>query len=86
VGAWLGAPAGLVRADGTTKPSYDALRALVKGEWWLDTTTAVTDDEGRVRVSGWLGEYSLHAAGAPATFALTEPGTTDVQVRLPATP
>jgi endo-1,4-beta-xylanase len=30
-GAWLGAPAGLVRADGTRKPAYDALRGLVKG-------------------------------------------------------
>ncbi|MFA6299708.1 MAG: endo-1,4-beta-xylanase, partial [Nocardioides sp.] len=34
-GAWLGAPAGLVRADGTQKPAYDALRHLVKDEWWL---------------------------------------------------
>ncbi len=30
-GAWLGAPAGLLRADGTAKPAYDALRALVRG-------------------------------------------------------
>jgi hypothetical protein len=34
-GAWLGAPAGLLRADGTRKPSYDALESLIKGEWWL---------------------------------------------------
>ncbi len=34
-GAWLGAPVGLVRADGTRKPSYDALRQLVEDEWWV---------------------------------------------------
>ncbi|WP_369831253.1 hypothetical protein [Cryobacterium sp. Y50] len=31
-GAWLGAPIGLVRADGTPKPSCQALHGLVKGE------------------------------------------------------
>jgi endo-1,4-beta-xylanase len=31
-GAWLGAPGGPVRADGTAKPSFHALRSLIKGE------------------------------------------------------
>ena len=51
-GAWLGAPAGLVRTDGTPKPAYDALRRLVKDEWWLSPTTMRTDADGRVRVEG----------------------------------
>src|SRR5690606_38111666 len=34
-GAWLGAPAGLLRADGSRKSAYDALRELLRGEWWL---------------------------------------------------
>lgn len=45
-GAWLGAPVGLVRSDGTKKPSYDALHGLVKDEWWLAETTVRTDGEG----------------------------------------
>ena len=45
-GAWLGAPAGLVRADGTPKPAYDALRRLVKDEWWLAPTTLRTSVDG----------------------------------------
>ncbi|MFD0866370.1 endo-1,4-beta-xylanase, partial [Tessaracoccus lubricantis] len=53
VGAWLGAPAGLIRADGTPKPAYDALRRLVKGEWWTAPTTLRTDAAGRVEVEGW---------------------------------
>lgn len=69
-GAWLGAPAGLVRHDGTPKPAYDALRRLVKEEWWVSPTTLRTDAEGRVDVTGWLGDYVVECAGASASFAL----------------
>ncbi|WP_368665898.1 hypothetical protein [Cryobacterium sp. Y62] len=75
-GAWLGAPIGLVRADGTPKPSCQALHGLVKGEWWLAPTTVVTDADGRITVKGFSGEYQLSsgasfAAGAqPTRFTL----------------
>ncbi len=69
-GAWLGAPAGLVRHDGSPKPAYDALHRLVKEEWWLSPTTLRTDAEGRVDVSGWLGDYVVECGGASAPFAL----------------
>ncbi|MEV4283774.1 endo-1,4-beta-xylanase [Actinoplanes xinjiangensis] len=69
-GAWLGAPAGLVRADGTPKPAYDALRNLVKGEWWLPPTTLHTDHAGRVEVRGFLGDYQVHHGGRTASFTL----------------
>ncbi|KQR07391.1 endo-1,4-beta-xylanase [Cellulomonas sp. Leaf334] len=75
-GAWLGAPAGLVRVDGTPKPAYDALRRLVKDEWWLAPTTLRTSSDGRVPVSGFLGTYSV--AGTP--FELAHDG--EVVVRL----
>ncbi|WP_448006920.1 endo-1,4-beta-xylanase [Agromyces bauzanensis] len=68
--AWLGAPIGLLRADGTPKPSYDALHALVKGEWWLAPTTIRTDAAGRVRVAGFAGDYEVRAGGAAAPFTL----------------
>ncbi len=69
-GAWLGAPIGLVRADGTRKPSYTALEGLIKGEWWLPPTSLRTDADGRVAVHGFHGDYRVSAAGGHADFAL----------------
>ena len=80
-GAWLGAPGGFVRADGTPKPSYDALHGLVKGDWWLAPTTMRTDDAGRVRVRGWFGDYEVRGPGGSVGFVLGR-GTGDQQVRL----
>ena len=69
-GAWLGAPAGLVRTDGTPKPSYDALKSLIKGEWWLPQTTVRTDADGRLELSGFFGDYAVTAHGRTAMVAL----------------
>lgn len=69
-GAWLGAPVGLVRADGSTKPSYDALHSLIKGEWWLPPTTMRTDDEGRLEVTGFFGDYTASHRGETTAYSI----------------
>ncbi|WP_431279582.1 endo-1,4-beta-xylanase [Leifsonia poae] len=69
-GAWLGAPIGLVHADGTPKPAYDALRRLIKDEWWLAPTTVVTDANGRITVGGFRGGYELRSGGASLPFTI----------------
>ena len=69
-GAWLGAPVGLVRADGTPKPSYDALHRLIKGEWWLSPTTMRTDAEGSIEITGMPGDYRATARGVTTSITL----------------
>ncbi|WNB87461.1 endo-1,4-beta-xylanase [Cellulomonas sp. ATA003] len=81
-GAWLGAPVGFVRADGSPKPSYEALRDVVKGEWWLAPTTLHTDAQGRVPVRGFLGDYRVTAGGTTAAFTLDAAGETAAEVTL----
>ncbi|WP_309068534.1 endo-1,4-beta-xylanase [Microbacterium sp.] len=70
-GAWLGAPIGLLRADGTRKPAYDRLHELIRGEWWLAPTTRRTDGEGRVRIEGWKGDYRIAAGDLSRDVAIS---------------
>ena len=79
-GGWLNAPSGLVRADGTPKPAFDALHALVKGEWWRAPTRLVTDDRGQVTFSGWLGEYECSWVEGSAILTLDHPGPLTLEV------
>jgi len=64
-GAWLGAPVGLIRADGSRKPSYDALAGLIKGDWWLPPTELRTGADGTVVVRGFFGDYTVTVPGQP---------------------
>ena len=76
-GAWLGAPGGLVRADGTPKPSFQALQSLIKGEWWLPRTTMRTDHDARLSITGFSGDYVIRRAGQSAPVSLSRGRETD---------
>jgi GH35 family endo-1,4-beta-xylanase len=77
--AWLGAPGGLVRADGTPKPSYAVLHDLIKGEWWLGATTVRTDAAGHLTLRAFAGDFRV--TGGSGSASVTVPaGTTEATV------
>ena len=55
-GKWLNAPAGLLRKDNSSKPSYNELLRLIKNEWWTNATI-ITDEYGQANVTGVRGDY-----------------------------
>ena len=72
--AWLGAPAGLVRRDGTPKPSYHALRELVREQWWVPRDEHRADEHGVVRLEGFAGDYSVQLDGQSQEFTVPRGG------------
>ncbi|WP_027086912.1 endo-1,4-beta-xylanase [Cohnella panacarvi] len=68
-GAWLGAPAGIVRADNTPKPSYEILKKRIKGDWSTNMTVT-TDESGTVSFHGFVGEYELICGDRKISFQL----------------
>jgi endo-1,4-beta-xylanase len=81
-GGWLNAPAGLLRRDGSSKPAYDELLKLVKGEWWLSHTNLTTNSQGEIVFHGCLGEYELAFEGKQKPFQLTRESAPALQICL----
>jgi GH35 family endo-1,4-beta-xylanase len=79
-GGWLNAPSGLIRKDLSNKPAYDALLDLVKNQWWLSPTKMVTDEEGRIRLNGYLGEYSVAWMDKRTSFSLDTKDVSNVEI------
>jgi len=81
-GGWLNAPAGLIRKDGSSKPAYDELLKLVKGEWWIHPTRLITDENGKIQFNGFLGDYELACNGKRGSFSLSKKDAMEIEVHL----
>ncbi|HEX3043409.1 MAG TPA: endo-1,4-beta-xylanase [Bacillota bacterium] len=85
-GKWLRAPGGLTRIDASSKPAYEELVKLVKGEWWMTPTRFTTDAAGEIQFYGFYGEYELTHAGRKATFSLEQKventGASEITIQL----
>lgn len=80
-GGWLNAPSGYIRKDLSSKPAYHALMKLVKGEWWLPPTRMVTNSEGKLHFTGFLGDYAVSWADKQVGFAVDTRGTLSTEIR-----
>jgi GH35 family endo-1,4-beta-xylanase len=80
-GAWLGAPCGLLRKDGSPKPAYSNLKSLIKKEWWFGPTKLRTDARGRITIRGFEGSYRISARGMEKIFTL-EKNKSEIPVSL----
>jgi len=69
--AWLGAPAGLVRRDGSKKPAYDALWQRIHRDWHTKVTLT-TDENGQCALEGFRGQYTLTCGAKKASFTLSK--------------
>jgi len=69
-GEWLNAPAGFITKDGRIKPIYYELYKLIKGEWWTEQQYLMTDEQGSVKVSGYMGDYEISFSNKTTTFVL----------------
>ena len=69
-GAWLNAPSGVIRKDGSLKPSYHRLHKLIKEEWHT-SYECTADKDGFVEIEGFKGSYELSSDKGKGTFVLT---------------
>ena len=68
-GCWLKAPSGFVHEDNSLKPSYEALKQLIHGDWETHETL-ITDAEGCLSFTGFKGGYTVRADAGSAGFTL----------------
>ena len=84
--AWKNAPAGLLRADLSPKPAYEALDRLINHLWRTDAAGR-TGDDGKVTVRAFFGRYriTVRRGGRTATadVRLARDGPAEVEVVLP---
>ena len=80
-GSWLKG-GGMVRADMSPKPVYDALKRLIHTEW-KTTFTGNTDANGQLAFRGFQGRYQLTVNGKSASLQFTKATSQPITVTIP---
>jgi endo-1,4-beta-xylanase len=56
--AWMGAPGGLLRRDGTPKPAYNRLMDLIHKQWWTKAS-GLSNEMGIFSTPAFFGNYKV---------------------------
>lgn len=72
-GAWLHAPSGLIREDGTIKPSYLEIKRMKEKEWSTNVTLH-TDENGFATLTGFRGDYEFKCGSGICKYKLGKTG------------
>ncbi|MGL5035986.1 MAG: hypothetical protein ACRC6M_19550, partial [Microcystaceae cyanobacterium] len=81
-GSWLGAPMGILYADGRPKPAFTRLNRLIN-ETWRTKEELITDGKGEVKIAhAYEGDYQItvgdrsfrgkHSAKNPLTLKIKD--------------
>ena len=70
-GKWLGAPSGVLRGDNGKKPVHEMLKQLIKKDWHTECD-AVTNEQGEITFTGFMGDYEATAAQGSGRFVLAD--------------
>lgn len=79
-GCWLGAPSGVMYADNTPKPAYNALHGLIHHDWTTDLTLT-TNEEGYVELHGFKGDYVAEFGQQKVAFTLQKDLSATLTIR-----
>jgi hypothetical protein len=85
LGAWMGAPAGLVRKDMSPKPAFEALLKLIKSQWRTGPLKLKTDATGKVSYHGYLGRYKITSGAGRMEFDVAQSGKERLTVKFSKT-
>jgi len=71
-GHWLGAPGGMITKEGRIKPIYEKMLKLIKYDWWTGSRQYIADEQGKIQVSGFYGDYEVMYKGMKKFFSIEE--------------
>lgn len=80
-GQWLKAPSGLIRED-YSQTSLWRVTEFNQKEWWTEDISLVTDQEGQVEFTGFLGEYEIAFGDKKANFSLKDKAEKEISIYL----
>ncbi|PZV12411.1 MAG: hypothetical protein DCF20_17670 [Pseudanabaena sp.] len=82
LGAWLGAPTGILHKDGTPKPAFIRLNRLINETWRTEVQLKTNNNGYAIVDSAYEGEYKITTADRAFKFKHTSSNPINTHIRL----